>query len=109
MRFQFQHLGSLPRCTQASPYDPVEDGKDKKGDDGGHGDPGPGGVEHDVVGRKPEFCWSDIHPLMVPTSTRREVHAVADGFSLKELGEVEGNGHDDTGNKVEKCATGVAQ
>ena len=48
MRFQFKHSG-LFCCTQAFPYNPVQSCKDHEGDDGRHGDPGPGGVEHDVV------------------------------------------------------------
>ena len=46
---------------------------------------------------------------MISTSTSSEVHAVADRFRLKELGEVESDGHDNTGDEVEKCPARVAQ
>ena len=44
-----QHLGGLLCCSQSSPDDPVEYGKDEKRYNGGHGNPGPGSVEQDIV------------------------------------------------------------
>ena len=42
---------------------------------------------------------------MVTTSTGRKVHAIAHSLGLKELGEVEGNGNNNTRNEIEKCPT----
>ena len=95
----------LLSLLQLSPDNEVEQGEDEEWTEGGHGDPGPGAVEDDVVSAESELGWADISNLMVSAATASEVHAVADSLGLKKLGEIEGNRDNDARNQIKKCPT----
>ena len=94
----------LLSLLQLSPDNEVEQGEDEEGTKGGHGDPGPGAVEDDVVPAESELGWADISNLMVTAATASKVHAVVDCLRLKKLSNVEEHGDENTGQDVHHCA-----
>ena len=95
----------LLSLLQLCPDNEVEQGEDEEGTKGGHGYPGPGAVEDDVVPAESELGWADISDLMVTAATASEVHAVADRLGLKELREVQGDSNNYARNQIKQRTT----
>ena len=102
------HRNQSLGLSQSPPDAEVEEEEGDEGQERGEGDPGPGGVVHDVALGQSQLGGSHVGLGVISTPTSREVQAEGDRLRLEELGEVEDDGEESAGDDVAQGSSEVA-